>query len=162
MQSATASQAISDSVAKTRLAISSLGRKKSGSKQHQLATEVLVDMYMMSKSVIFVGLVTSQLSRIAVGVGQVRGWFQHAVAMDHGNIESRDSEDHIPKTKFGDEEAGGVVMLSRCSRLRGPAVARGRMDIHKKHVPAYKRPLPLRTVGKRAIVRLARDKGESC
>ena len=45
--------------------------------------------------------------RIAVGVGQVRGRVQHAVAMDHGNIESRDTEDHRPNPKFGGDEGWG-------------------------------------------------------
>jgi len=130
MQSATASQAISDSVANTRLATSSLDRKKSGSEQHQLATVVLVDMYTMSKSVIFVSLVMSQpaaspwgLARSVAGSSTLSRWTMATSSPVTQRITAR-------TPSLAAMKAGGVVMmLSRWSRLCGGCSAVG---FHRK------------------------------
>ena len=62
------------------------GAKRRPAEQAALATEVLVDLVLLSRATALAGLCMSQLSEIAAAVGFARGTLRDAVALDPVNI----------------------------------------------------------------------------
>ena len=66
--------------------------------QHVMATEIVVDLLILSEATTLVGLCMSQIARAAAAVGVTRGTMKDLVALDFENIPVRD------QWKFGEDE----------------------------------------------------------
>ena len=78
------------------------GAKRRPAEQAALATEVLVDLVLLSRATALAGLCMSQLAEIAAAVGFARGTLRDAVALDAANIATRNI------WKYGAEEGWRV------------------------------------------------------
>ena len=79
MQTDSVTQSITETVASHRM--QSAGLHVEGDAKYQAALEVMRDTHLMSRATVFIGMVMSQLGRIAVSVGTTNGRMQRAIAM---------------------------------------------------------------------------------
>ena len=81
IQTDSVTQSITEKTASHRM--ESAGSHVEGDAKYQAALEVMRDVHLMSRATVFIGMIMSQLGRIAVSVGTTNGRMQRAIAMVH-------------------------------------------------------------------------------